>query len=126
MENVDYESLILRDSDTEEPFYRYLSEHIVDGKADFDGIFCNVDRIACLVAMFLRKKGVRVPDDVQIIGYDGIIDFATDKPFCSTIVQPVHQMAEAAVNVLLSADLNAMPAHLSFPVKYVSSGTTRD
>ena len=126
MENIACESVILRDGDTLEPFYRCMDGHITDGKPDFDGIFCNTDHLACRVLTYLRKRGVRVPEDVQIIGYDGILDFGTDRLYCSTIVQPVRQMAEAAVNVLLNQDLKSMPAHLSLPVRYAPGGTTRD
>lgn len=126
-ENIDYESIILSESETDEqPFFRYIKEHTIDGKPDFDGIFCHTDHLACRILPFLQEHGIRVPEDVQLIGYDGVVHFSTGKPFCTTIAQPIQQMAEAAVNVLLSTDLKAMPAHLSLPVRYIPGGTTRD
>ena len=126
MKGVACESIILRDDDTLEPFFRYIDGHIRDGQPDFDGVFCNTDLLACRILTHLRGRGVRVPEDVQIIGYDGILDFGTDRLYCSTIIQPVRQMAEAAVNVLLNQDLKSMPAHLSLPVRYIPGGTTKD
>lgn len=124
MAKVPYQSLFLSDSDTEAPFFRFLEEHIQDGKLEFDGIFCNSDGLAVRVCEFLRKQGIRIPEDVQIIGYDGIIDFATRRYICSTIVQPVAEMAETAVRFLLNGD-NA-PANISLPVRFASGGTTRE
>ncbi len=124
MAKVPCRSLFLSDDDTEAPFFQFLEEHIQDGKLEFDGIFCNSDGLAVRVCEFLRKQGIRIPEDVQIIGYDGIIDFATRRYICSTIVQPVAEMAETAVRFLLNGD-NA-PANISLPVRFASGGTTRE
>ena len=124
MAKVPYQSLFLSDDDTEAPFFQFLEEHIQDGKLEFDVIFCNSDGLAVRVCEFLRKQGIRIPEDVQIIGYDGIIDFATRRYICSTIVQPVAEMAETAVRFLLNGD-NA-PANISLPVRFASGGTTRE
>lgn len=124
MSKVPYQSLFLSDDDTEAPFFQFLEEHIQDGKLEFDGIFCNSDGLAVRVCEFLRKQGIRIPEDVQIVGYDGIIDFATRRYICSTIVQPVAEMAETAVRFLLNGD-NA-PASISLPVRFASGGTTRE
>ena len=124
MAKVTYQSLFLSDSDTEEPFFRFLEEHMQDGKLEFDGIFCNSDGLAVRVCEFLRKQGIRIPEDVQIIGYDGIVDFATRRYICSTIVQPISEMAETAVRFLLNQD-NA-PANISLPVYFAPGGTTRE
>ena len=124
MAKVPYQSVFLSDDDTEAPFFRFLEEHIQDGKPEFDGIFCNSDGLAVRVLEFLRNRSIRVPEDVQIIGYDGIVDFATHRYVCSTIVQPVSEMAETAVRFLLNGD-NA-PANISLPVYFASGGTTRE
>ena len=121
-----YDSVVLNDDDTCKPFYRYLEEHIRDGLPDFDGIFCNTDKLAVIIIARLTQMGVKIPDQVQIIGYDGIVDFATGEPFCSTIVQPIRQMAETAVNIMLNSDGTPTPALVSLPVTYLAWGTTRE
>lgn len=123
---VDHSQIILRDEDTEAPFYTYLREHIHDGKLEFDGIFCNTDSLACRVRDFLAQQGVCVPRDVQMIGYDGLRDYATGRYPCSTIVQPISQMAETAVNLLLNMGSFPAPANVCLPVAYAAGGTTRD
>lgn len=120
---VPYQSLFLRDADTEAPFYRFLEEHIREGKLEFDGIFCNSDGLAVRVCEFLRSRGIRIPEDVQIIGYDGIIDFGTGRYVCSTIVQPIAEMAETAVKALFGG---VSPVNISLPVSFASGGTTRE
>ena len=123
---VEYETMILNDSDTEEPFYRYLEQHFAPGKADFDGIFCNTDLLACRIVEKLRSIGSRVPEEVQVIGFDGVVNYTTGRPYCSTIVQPLEKLAEAAVGLLLNDDYSKLSARMYLPVSYASGGTTRD
>ncbi|MDO4489689.1 MAG: LacI family DNA-binding transcriptional regulator [Lachnospiraceae bacterium] len=123
-EGVAFQTLDLKSGDSEVPFYRFLEQHIRDGVLEFDGIFCNSDRIAVRVQKFLESKGIRIPEDVQMIGYDGIVDFYTCQPVCSTIVQPIARMAETAVQVLLNQ--TESPSNITLPVYYLPGGTTRD
>ena len=61
-----------------------------------------------------------------MIGYDGIRKFDSDELFCSTIIQPVDQMAQTAVDLLLEDDRSALPSLICLPVRYQAGGTTRD
>lgn len=123
---AEYETLILRNEDTEAPFFRFMEERICGGNLEFDGIFCNSDTLACHVVRFLREHDVDVPGQVQVIGYDGIIDYFTGRPVCSSIEQPIAQMSEAVVSLLINANDASAGANVCLPVKYVPGGTTRD
>ena len=123
---VNYQSLILSDDDTDAPFYQFLSDHIQDGRLEFDGIFCNTDGLAVRICQFLKSQNIRIPEDVQVIGYDGIVDYATGHYTCSTIVQPISDMAETAVKFLLSQDQDLLPANVSLPVRFAPGGTTKE
>jgi len=123
---IDYERLLVNDDETEAPVYRFLEKHIRDGRLDFDGIFCNTDGFARRVCAWLAERGIRVPDDVQVIGYDGIIDFSTGRYICSTVVQPIAQMAEKAVELLLSPEASSEGRTYRLPVFYAPGGTTKD
>lgn len=123
---VEYDSLIVNDDETESPFYRFLDTHIHNGRLDYDGIFCNTDGLAKRICSHLEEEGIRIPGDVQVIGYDGIVDFSTGQYLCSTIVQPIPQMAEKAVELLLSPDAASRGETYRLPVCYAPGGTTRD
>lgn len=126
MAGVRYQSLILEEGEQEETFFRFLEEHIQDEKLELDGIFCNTDTLALLVWDFLKSREIRVPQDVQIIGYDGIKNFATGCYLCSTIVQPISQMAETAVRMLLNGGNEQTAANIALPVQYAIGGSTRE
>ena len=50
----------------------------------------------------------------------------TDEFYCSTIVQPTSQMAEAAVSLLIGPHQESAPALLALPVHFEAHGTTRE
>ena len=124
--DLPFDSLYLLDEAGFDPFDAFLAEHIHGGIFDYDGIFCNTDRLCYEIQKRLEGLGIHVPADVQMIGYDGIRKFDSDELFCSTIIQPVDQMAQTAVDLLLDDDRSSLPALICLPVRYQPGGTTRD
>lgn len=106
-------------------FEEFLQEHIHGGMLDFDGIFCVTDSLAYQISNSLRRMGIRIPEDVQIIGYDGVRCFGDMELYCSTIVQPVDEIAETCVSMLLEQNLGKTPSLVCLPVSYAYGGTTK-
>ena len=123
---VAFDSLFLQDEAGYAPFEAFLAAHTTGGVFDYDGVFCNTDSLAYEMGKRLRALGIRIPQDVQLIGYDGLRRLNTDEMYCSTIVQPVQKMAQTAVDLLLSDDRSSLPALVCLPVHYQAGGTTRD
>ena len=121
---LSYEMKILNDGDSFEEFEHFLKEHIEDGTLSFDGIFCVTDSVAYSVLKILHKLGQKVPENVQVIGYDGTRILGDKEYVCSTIVQPVPDMAEMCVELLLQENMMQKPPLVCLPVTYVPGGTT--
>lgn len=64
-----------------------------------------------------------MPEQVQIIGFDGVRRFGDQEYTCSTIVQPVTDIAEACVDLLLTDTPEKRSSQINLPVTY--GGTTR-
>lgn len=126
MRNIPCHSLRLSDGDDMERFREFFLSHMTDGKLDIDGVFCSTDLLAWQIRKMLGELGVRVPEDVQLIGFDGIRRFGGEELLCSTIVQPVQKMAETAVDLLLAKDRSNAPALVLLPVSYAPGGTTKE
>jgi len=124
LHGLKYELKILNDGDPYEEFEAFLASRIHKGKLDFDGIFCVTDRLAYLILDTLRRLRQRVPEDVQLIGFDGIRAFGDINYHCSTIVQPVPEISEMCVNLLLQENILAKPPLVCLPVTYAYGGTT--
>ena len=65
-------------------------------------------------------------EDVQIVGYDGAQCFGNQEYYCSTIIQPVEEMARLCVDLVLQSAPQSVPCLLQLPVTYASGGSTRD
>ncbi len=104
----------------------YLKERIIDGKASFDGIYTSTDSLALIVLDLLSHLHIRVPEDVQLIGHDGLRQMNRGPYLVSSIAQPIEEMARAAVNNLLKL-IRKEPARemTMLPVEFVEGGTTR-
>lgn len=107
-------------------FRAYFEKHMTNGMLDYDGIFCCTDLLAAQIHALLEDMGIQVPEDVQIIGFDGIRRFDTGGYFCTTIVQPVDKIAEACVDMLLRDDRDNVPSLVCLPVSYAYGGTTKE
>lgn len=97
-----------------------------DGTLTFDGVFSHTDYHGYMFKHILQEEGYRVPEDVQIIGFDGITRFgnAEDGLFVSSICQPLEQLAEKCVEILVSSSTS--PSLTLLPVTYRNGGTTRE
>jgi LacI family transcriptional regulator len=67
---------------------------------DVDGIFAITDMFAAKYIERAGRLGIRVPEDVKVIGYDGIQDHPYFHPILSTIRQPVEEMARTTIRLL--------------------------
>lgn len=122
--NVAYTLQIVDDYTPYSAFEGFLHDHFHDGKLDFDGIFCVTDSLAHQTVRTLESMGVKVPGDVQIVGFDGIRYFGDLEYICSTIVQPVEAIAAKCVEMILNKPSEIMPSLVCLPVKYAFGGTT--
>lgn len=122
--NVPYTLKIVDDGTSFSAFEEFLQEHMSEGKLDFDGIFCVTDSLAHQILNSLKNMEIRVPEDVQIIGFDGTHYFGDMELMCSTIVQPIEEIAEACVDIVLQSHPKG-PSLVCYPVTYAYGGTTR-
>ena len=124
--DVPYTLKIIDDGTPYTAFFEFLEEHFHGGKLDFDGIFCVTDSMAHVIRGALtRRMGLRVPEDVQIIGFDGVQSFGDLEYTCSTIVQPLEAIAANCVELVLSPRGENAPALICLPVSYAYGGTTK-
>lgn len=107
-----------------EAFVDFLHEHFSDGKLDFEGIFCVTDSLAHQIVKTLTDMGVHVPEDVQVVGFDGVRHFGDLELTCSTIVQPLEAIASTCVETVLEKRGEGAPSLVCLPVRYEYGGTT--
>ncbi|MDI3403788.1 LacI family DNA-binding transcriptional regulator [Streptomyces cavernicola] len=90
------------------------------------GIVCASDMMALGAIRAARDLGLRVPDDVSVVGFDDSPLIAFTDPPLTTVRQPVHSMGQAAVRALLEdlAGTPAPPGEFLFQPELVVRGST--
>ena len=79
-------------------------------RADFTALFAMSDVIAFGAIRALVSAGLRVPEDVSVIGFDGITMSRYCVPVMTTIVQPSEQIALQSIELLVRQIEHGSPA----------------
>ncbi len=94
-----------------------------------DGIFCINDIVALGVLRALRERGVSVPDDVAVVGYDDVMFASMLTTPLTSVRQPKRQLGWTAADILLRGDDEGTERHVEFVPELVvraSSGAAGD
>ncbi|HEX9931515.1 MAG TPA: LacI family DNA-binding transcriptional regulator [Allosphingosinicella sp.] len=65
-------------------------------------IFASNDDMAAAAVSVIHRRGLSVPGDISVVGFDDTLIATTIWPELTTVKQPIAAMAEAALNLLLS------------------------
>lgn len=100
------DSLLYADFE-EDLAYRLMDERIREGKIP-DACFVGADKTAYGVIRALYKNGLRIPEDVAIIGFDDDEPDTYDMlfPKLTTMRQPLYEMGRAGIELLVQSIQN--------------------
>ena len=119
------DEMILRISTKNEwdDFSGFLKSHLpVLKKAD--SIFILTDYFAVSAMYALQEMGLRIPDDLSIIGFDGLTFSRFVSPVLTTIRQPVEEIGRKALEIVLNPTESASyPEVISIPPTLLDGGT---
>jgi LacI family transcriptional regulator len=90
-------------------------------------IFASNDVSAFGVVEAIRDRGLRIPDDVSVIGFDDIPTAASIHPRLTTVRQPLEEMGRQATRMLLEfiANPERQVERLDLPTSLVIRGSCR-
>ena len=92
-----------------------------------DGVIACNDIVAATVIQEALKQGKKIPEDIQVIGFDNIEFTALLHPPLSTIHQPAYEMGQAAAEMLIHI-INQEKIEETIkklPISFVERQTTR-
>ncbi|MBM7442504.1 LacI family DNA-binding transcriptional regulator [Streptomyces sp. HB132] len=96
---------------------------LLDTHPDLDAVFVSNDLMASGALRILRERGVRVPEDVAVVGFDDMTSVAEAAvPPLTTIRQDVEGMGRLMVRLLmerLNSDTDAWPESVITPTELV-------
>ena len=85
---------------TYEEAYR-AAEELINKNYKFDGVFCATDTIAISLIKALNEKGIKVPDDVKVVGIGDSIVSSYYSPAVTTVHLFYRTAGEEACRMLL-------------------------
>ncbi|HYN73211.1 MAG TPA: substrate-binding domain-containing protein [Nakamurella sp.] len=88
------------------------TERLLAKHPDLDAIFVASDLMAVGALAVLKARGLAVPSDVALVGYDDAAVAAATDPPLTTVVNPIVEMARTAGVILLnrmSGDRDPVP-----------------
>jgi LacI family transcriptional regulator len=89
-------------------------------------IFAANDLSALGVLEVARELGIRVPEELSVVGFDDIPESALAEPQLTTVAQPLHDMGERALRMVLEMLGGAQPAErdVHLPARLVVRSST--
>ncbi len=88
-------------------------------------VFAANDLSAIRVLEIARELGLRVPEDLSVVGFDNVPEAANAVPALTTVAQPLHQMGAEAVRLLLGLLAGGTTEdHLLLPASLVVRAST--
>lgn len=76
-------------------------KEIIENSIDIDAVFAANDEVAIGVLQYLNHNGVKIPDDIAVVGFDNIRMAKFLTPALTTIDVPKEDLGEYAVRMLM-------------------------
>jgi LacI family sucrose operon transcriptional repressor len=91
---------------------------------DIDGIFASSDIIAAQVIQVAAEAGLKIPDDIKVVGYDDTSIARLTTPQLTTIHQPIEQISKYALELIINEIKGEIvPMRTVLPIKLVERGS---
>lgn len=124
---VDPELVVQIDTDDATPMLGYpFAKQLLARKKPFTALFAYNDISAIGAIKALQEQGLRVPQDVSVMGFDDIPGAAFHTPSLTTVRQPLSRMGEVAAQSLLERieDKREYPSEIAIEPELVVREST--
>ena len=74
---------------------------LLDSQEPCTAVFCGNDLIAIGAIRAMEDRRIQVPGQISVVGFDDITTAALYKPSLTTVRQPIRELGNAAVDMLI-------------------------
>ena len=99
--SLEFDPNLVVESDLQEASGLLAINRLFESKQHFSAVFAINDQTAYGVRLSLYRKGIRVPDDISLIGFDDLPSSSYTTPPLTTIRQPLYDTGLIATKALL-------------------------
>jgi LacI family transcriptional regulator len=90
----------------------------------FSALFCASDTLALGAVKAINDAGLRVPDDVSIVGFDGLGHHLLMEPHITTVQQPIMEVGKKLAHIVLARINGAVQRTTGFLAPELIPGRT--
>ncbi|CAM3658745.1 transcriptional regulator [Rouxiella silvae] len=117
---IDPDTLLHRYMDFGDEHYRdipaMMAAHMPQGKPTFDCVVCGNDRVAFMVYQILLAQGLRIPQDVGVLGYDNMVGIGDlFLPPLSTVQLPHYEIGRLSALHIINGDRHRETVRVESP-----------
>ncbi len=102
-----------------------IVDRVLSSPERITALYCENDIIALSILKQLQERGIRVPEQIALIGHDGLDMLKMLHPQTSTIEQPRYEMGRIAAEMLIDTIENKSEVrHITLEPKLLVGETT--
>lgn len=110
--------------------YQAMKQWLSDGWANLGltAVLAHNDLAAVGMIKALAEHGVRVPEDISVVGFDGIVEHGMSPVDIATVKIPLEEIGQTAIKVLLDQQQNQNNQRITvqLPAQFQPGSTIRD
>ncbi|QQO07516.1 LacI family DNA-binding transcriptional regulator [Breznakiella homolactica] len=107
--------------------YSVWIENALTDNPGVDGIFATSDVIAAQVIQVCTAKGIRIPGDISLVGFDDVELATLTTPRLTTIHQPIEEMCRYSIqSIVQKLNGETVPVKMILPVSLVKRESTEN
>jgi len=123
---ITYDPVLVSAINVSESGYEFgfnMMKNLMVRNKDMTAVVTMADTMAIGAAKAAISAGLRIPEDISIIGFDGIEVAEYYNPSLDTICQPAEQMSLGAIDALFGMLQNEKTSHLVYDASLLKRGS---
>lgn len=123
---IPVDETLIAQGDYSQPSGFQAAEQLLDLTAPPTAIFALSDAMAFGIMESAGRRGLRIPDDLSVVGFDDIPMAGWVHPQLTTIRQPLYKLGETAINLIIAmTDGETLPGQrMLLPVELMVRAST--
>jgi len=85
-----------------EKSYVQIARSLLKQKTKIDAIFAGHDRIAYVIYSVAEEMGIKIPDDISLVGYDDLRPTCTHTISLTTVHQPIYEIGQESMKLVMA------------------------
>lgn len=125
---IDFDEKLIYVGDTDYEYGIEAGAKLANRKNEITAVFATADILAVGVIKGLKKNGLKVPDDISVVGFDDVFLTRISDPSLTTVKQNIAEKGKTATQILIKLINNEIKEKrdIIIPVDIVERDSVKD